>query len=258
LFRTAYLSAFILWVGTHLFIFMLFGSPTVDATLQLQAASSRYLLGTDFLGRDILLMTISAGIYSISMSIFIGIATLMTSLVVAIGAELNQILGVFVQIVSQMMLAIPIIVFALFLQTLLPKSNLSLIFVLVLAQLAPTVVVLRPSIRQSLYSDYVMHAQGLGANVKHIVWVHIRRDIIPLSRAYMVLLIAYTLFYISAIGFLGLLPDPSHVDLGKLMSEGRKVFRVAPLASIAPAVSIIITLYLLNRIGGKSTTHQIR
>lgn len=247
--RRVFLVLWFVWLLAHLILPIILPNPDKTNTLmQLKPPGREGLLGTDFLGRDVLSRSVNGGNFTLQLSLLAAASGLGLSVGIALIAELQRSAQYIINGLTRIFIGIPNLIFALLLLALLPKSTFMLFFTLVLVQLAPSIIVLRPSIRQSLRAEYVESSISMGAGTYHIIQYHIIRDLSPVLLSYGTLLVVYCIFNIAAIGFLGLMPDASQIDWGKLLTEGRQVFRYAPWIALVPGFSITITIFLLNRL----------
>lgn len=216
---------------------------------QLMPPSSAHPLGTDVLGRDVLSRTLHGGRYSL------GIAFIAILWVLPIGMGIGSIAGywadswfdrVTMQLVNAL-LALPGILFALVLLTLMGRGSAALIAATALSQLAPFIQVSRAVVRSVQKQEHVVAARALGASHSRVIRQHILPLCWPTLRAYGAVTFSYALITVGTLGFLGLLPDLSVPEWGQMAAEGRSLLRTAPWVSLAPGTAITLTALLVNR-----------
>lgn len=240
----------LVWFCLHVVLTMLSPHPiTTNPYIQLEPASSVYIFGTDYLGRDVLTRSAHGGLFTMQMSVLITTLTLFFAYVIAIVAEIVQHFGELVTILTNIFLALPSLILILLLMAILPSDWVVVLYAIGLAQIPPSVVLLRPSIRQSLQSDYSLASYAMGATMIHRLYWHISRDLSPIAISYVPILVTQSIFYLAAVAFLGLSPDISQPDWGIMLAEGRGTFRDAPLTALVPGISITFTIFVLNRLG---------
>ncbi len=215
---------------------------------QLMPPSIVHPLGTDVLGRDMLSRTLHGGRYSL------GIAFISMLLVLPIGISVGSIAGywpdswfdrVTMQLVNAL-LALPGILLALVLLTLMGRGGSALIAATALSQLAPFIQVSRAAVRSVYKQEHVLAARALGASHSRVIRQHILPLCWPTLRAYGAVTFSYALITVGTLGFLGLLPDISVPEWGQMAAEGRSLLRTAPWVSLAPGTAITLTALLIN------------
>lgn len=216
-------------------------------SLQFQAPDSTYILGTDSLGRDVW-----------SRLLYGGQRTLLTSalaLVIAFvpGVTLGLIAGggqhwidLLIVALINGLLAIPGLIVALVILTLLGRGLLSLPIAVGLSQIAPCAAVTRATVQTIRSSLYIEAGYGLGATRRHILLRYILPNILPTLLAYAAVIFSYVTLNGAALNFLGLGGEPGTPDWGVMLAEGRSAFRLAPWISITPGLAITLTIWSVN------------
>ena len=216
---------------------------TTDLTQQLLAPNANHWLGTDFLGRDVLSRLIHGTQRTVA------IALLGTSLAVVVGATLamadiwggwwSRLLDVLLDVA----LALPSLLFALVLVTLLGQGGWQVAVASGMGQFAMFAVFVRGLVRTTLISDYVLASKSMGASRAHLMRFHVWRTIWGQAVNYAGVTFVYVLMNSSTLGFLGLGGDPSAPEWGAMLADGRLSFRLAPWVALAPALAIALLVY---------------
>jgi peptide/nickel transport system permease protein len=218
--------------------------------------SSTFLLGTDNLGRDLL----SRMIYGARTTIFI--AVLATALSFILGSVLGfaaaVIGGWFDTLTSRfvdLMMAIPTLIFALVVLSVLPSNVVTLILVMGLLDATRVYRLSRAVAVDINVMDFVEAAKLRGEGE---VWI-IFREILPNALSPLVselgLRFIYAVLFLSALSFLGLGVQPPEADWGGMVKENKDgiVFGIPaaliPAAAIAAlAISVnLVADWILNR-----------
>jgi peptide/nickel transport system permease protein len=219
--------------------------------IRLQPPNAKFLCGTDPLGRDVL----SRIVYGSRVSLIVGFAS------VAIGTLLGTLLGLVsgyweggmdqvLQRAVDTIMALPGIVLALAVVSVLGQSltNIILVIGLVIAPGASRVV--RGTVLSIKQNTFIDAAYAAGASPWRIVLRHI------LPNAFAPILIIASVWLGNAIvieaalSFLGLgTPPPTPTWGGMLSGEGRRNLETAPYLAIFPGLAISIVVLAFNMLG---------
>jgi peptide/nickel transport system permease protein len=208
-------------------------------------------MGTDGLGRDVLARFLYGGQRSLE------IATIGTVTAASLGLALGLTAASFspvAQIGSTFtgaLLALPQILIAFIILTLLGSGPVSLAVATGCAQIASYAWIVQRAIRQGQLQPYVEAAHALGAAPRHILFVHILPGIMPTLAAYTGVAFSYCLLNSAAFSALGLGGELGVPDWGVMLADGRMIFRSAPWVSIAPGLAILIIVSTVNALADK-------
>jgi peptide/nickel transport system permease protein len=216
-------------------------SPEALATVEYAKPSAHYLLGSDFLGRDVLSRVLDGGWVLLIMA---GSATLIGVAVGALAgmsaAYLRGRKDGFIMRTVDVILSFPQIVLTLLLLSLLgPK--LWLVVLAVGVSHAPQVArVLRSATLDVSERDFVKVAELQGMRPFKVM----RKEILPnLISPLMVeagLRLTYSIIFIAALAFLGFGQPPPAPSWGTMINENRGGLALNPWATIVPAVIIAL------------------
>jgi len=207
--------------------------------LPAQGPSGQFLLGTDYLGHDVLSRVLWGGRSVLWMSF--SAATLGVAVGAAVGllaAYAGTIADDVLMRGMDVILAFPQIVFVLLFVSLLgPK--LGLIVVLVALAWVPQVArVVRGITSDIVHREYVEAAELIGLPR----WRILTREILPnVTTPLMVeygLRLTWSIALIAAISFLGFGIQPPNADWGLMINENRNILTLQPWPILAPAVCI--------------------
>lgn len=207
--------------------------------LPAQGPSGDFLLGTDYLGHDVLSRVLWGGRSVLWMSF--SAATLGVVVGAAVGlfaAYTRTIADDLLMRGMDIILAFPQIVFVLLFVSLLgPK--LGLIVVLVALAWVPQVArVVRGITSDIVHREYVESAELIGLSR----WKILTREILPnVTTPLMVeygLRLTWSIALIAAISFLGFGIQPPNADWGLMINENRSILTLQPWPILVPAVCI--------------------
>lgn len=214
---------------------------------QFQPWSDAHPLGTDQLGRDMLSRmlygaqnTIGLALVSTLLAFLIGSVTGL--LAAAVGGWLDQVLSRIVDI----LMAIPLLVFALLLLTIFGTSIPVLIAVIAVLEATRVFRLTRAVGMNVVVMDYVevarLRGEGLG-------WI-IGREVLPNITAPLVaefgLRFAFVFLLISALSFLGLGLQPPTADWGAMVRETASLISYGDITPLLPAAAIAVLTIAVN------------
>jgi peptide/nickel transport system permease protein len=206
-----------------------------------QAPSGRFLLGTDYLGHDVLSRLLWGGRSVVWMAV--AAASLGVALGAAIGllaAYSRSALDDVLMRGMDVVLAFPQIVFVLVFVSLL-GPELWLIVLLVALSWVPQVArVARGITTEVLDREYVEAAELIGLPRRRILLREILPNVTtPLAVEYG-LRLTWSIALIAAVSFLGFGIQPPSADWGLMINENRGILTIQPWAVAAPALCIAL------------------
>ena len=232
----------------------------VDASAQLgdqievftrPAGSSKFLLGTDHLGRDVL----SRVIYGARISLLVSIVTLAVG--GSIGITMGLVAGYYGGFIDEFLmrlvdikLAIPLILIALVLVITLGQSLWIIVTVLCLFIWPRFARQVRGEVLQLKHMDYVSLAKVSGASTARILFIHIFPGTINTLIVVSTLQVGIVILLESTLSFLGAGVPPPTPAWGSMVADGRdKLAGGVWWISTFPGVAIMLTVMSLNWFG---------
>ena len=255
-------AVFAPWVSPH--------NPFDLATLNLSDArlppawmaegSSRYLLGTDDQGRDIL----SALFYGARISLLVGLASVILSMIVGVGLGLlsgfaGGKVDAFIMRVCDVMLSFPSILIALLIdgvgRAMFPNAHDTLAFgVLIIAislsgwvQYARTV---RGSTLVERNKEYVQAARVIGVSPYRIMVRHVLPNVMGPVLVLATIQVAAAILTEATLSFLGVGVPPTSPSLGTLIRIGNDfLFSGEWWITIFPGIMLVLIALSVNLLG---------
>ena len=207
-------------------------------------------LGTDQLGRDMLVRSLVGLRYSL----LIGIST--TILMVLVGALVGLFSGYFggrtdtvLMRLTDAQLSIPMIILAITILGVSRPTIPSIILVLGLAGWPVYARVMRSTVMAERKKEYVRGAMVLGATDWRIMFMLILPLVLPPIAFVAVLDVARMMIFESVLGFLGLGVQPPTPTFGNIISDGRKYLINAWWIATMPGVFLVLVLTSINLMG---------
>ncbi len=251
-----------LWIGGALFTLVVAGGllapwlahsdPVMDANLMNAEISpgSEFWFGTDAQGRDIY----SRVLYGARISLTVGIVSQLINTVIGV------ILGVsaaywggwwddFVNGLTNMMLAIPSLIFALAIMAILQPGLTSLLIALGLTNWSFTCRLARAATLSVKEQGYIEAARSLGYGDARIMF----RQVLPNIAGPIIVIgtlgMGGAVLAEASLSFLGLGIRPPFPSWGSMLSDARDTITIAPWISIFPGLAIFATVLGLNLLG---------
>lgn len=221
-----------------------------SAVIEASIERTRFLMGTDSVGRDLmtrvfvgLRISIAIGFLAAAVALVIGIAY--GAVAGYVGGRVDDAMMRFVDVLY----SLPFIFFVILLVVFFGR-NLFLMFVAVGAvEWLDMARIVRGQTLSIKRQEYVEAARALGVRGPAIVRRHVVPNLLGPVIVYMTLLVPKVILLESFLSFLGLGVQEPLTSLGVLIAEGARNIQGAPYLLIWPSVFLTLTLFALNFIG---------
>ena len=209
--------------------------------------SEKYLLGTDNLGRDML----SRLIFGARNTIGIALAAVIIAFAIGgVTGMLSAILGgwydTVISRIVDILMAIPGLVFALLILTILGTSITTLILVIAVLDSTRVYRITRAAAMNIAVMDFVEVARLRGEGL----WWVIRKEILPNIMAPLLaefgLRFCFVFLFIAALSFLGLGIQPPTADWGSMVRDNATLINYDDITPLLPAAAIAILTVAVN------------
>ncbi|HEY9016458.1 MAG TPA: ABC transporter permease [Gemmatimonadales bacterium] len=230
-------------------------APQNPLTGDLQGAylvrpGSRFLLGTDSQGRDVL----SRVLYGARLSLSVGLIS--QTVAVTVGVLLGLLAGYYgrwvdavVMRLADITLAFPTLLLLIAVAAAVRPSLLVVFVVIGLVGWAGMARLVRSQVLVLRRAEYVLAAQALGARDRRVVLRHLLPNVRTQVIIAATLGIAGAIMAEAALSFVGLGAQPPTPSWGAMVADGRDLLRVAPWVSFAPGLAIGIAVLGFNLVG---------
>lgn len=221
----------------------------LDPLLRLTGVSAAHPLGTDAMGRDML----SRVIYGARISLAVGLGAALLSVIVGLAFGLlagyfRSLDAILMRVVDAMM-AIPNILLAVSIVTLVGASLWTVLIAITIPEIPRVVRLVRSVVLTVREEPYVEAAQTLGVPTWRILWRHL----MPNTMAPLVVqgsyICASAILTESILSFLGAGISPVIPTWGNIMADGRGFFRLMPELIFWPGLCVSVTILAINLIG---------
>lgn len=221
--------------------------------------SSKYWLGTDKLGRDVLLRIMLAG----RISLMVGLVA--TFISVVIGSTLGALAGFYrrwvdtvIMRVADIFMSIPTLPILIILGAVFsdlgvhPKYRIYFLMLIIgLLSWTSLARLVRGQILSLREQEFMMATEALGLKDRRKIFRHLLPNTVPIIIVSATLSVAGAILYESAMSFLGVGVVPPTPSWGNMIQAATSLvdFRKRPWLWIPPGMCILITTVAINLIG---------
>jgi oligopeptide transport system permease protein len=254
-----------LWCGgafLFIFCFSFFGPPIVgliagidgvtpDPALGAVPPSAQHWMGTDPLGRDMMVRimeggrwAIIAGFVATAVALVIGVAW--GAIAAYAGGKTDEVMMRFVDV----MYAFPRVVFVIVIMAVLDTRNLAVIFALIGAiSWLNMARIVRGQVLSLRHREFVEAARATGLKPGRILFRHIIPNTLGPIIVYSTLSLPSVMLTEAFLSFLGLGVQAPKASWGTLVTEGASQIAVNPWTLIGPGLVMGVTIFALNFLG---------
>jgi len=248
-----------IFVVVAILIFILYFSPIKYNSIVSEphlSPSFEYIFGTDYLGRDLFIRIC----YAILNTLFIVICSIFCSLFFGViygayagykGGKIEKNMIIFFEYFLSIPSFLLIIVFLVLLNNFLSERS-SIFGILIALSIVSWIYLSRIIINETkkiMDTDYVQYAIIKKASFWHIFKFHLLPNFRNIIIIIIIQKIPSFIFIESFLSFVGIGIQPPLPSLGKMISDGVKVFRFYPHELFIPVLTIIFIVFIFNIIG---------
>ena len=210
----------------------------------LQAPSAQQWLGTDVLGRSVLVRLAHATQLSMGLALLAAISAAIPGVLLGVlaswrGGWVERVLVM----LSDTVLAVPGLLLVLLLAALAPGQYWALYLGLALSLWVEYFRVSRASSRRVLFGNAVQASRLLGFGPSYVMWRHVLPALAPVLGTLLAFSAAQAVLGLAALGFIGVGLQPPTAELGLMMTEFLPHYEEAPWL-IASPVAVLMLLVL--------------
>jgi len=227
------------------------GAKIFEPPFWMQGGSAHALLGTDFQSRDVL----SRLIFGARVSLIVGV----TGTIVAggIGTALGILAGYLGGWVDQVImritdawLALPGLVFAIFLATVVGPSMWNIVIILGLVFWTRYARVIRGEVLSLREREFVKLAEIAGASRTRVILRHILPNVMNSTMVLASLTIGVVIIAEASLSFLGVGVPPPEPAWGSMLSDGRSMLMVGDWwLTVFPGLGILLVVLATQLLG---------
>ena len=212
--------------------------------------NSRFILGTDELGRDIA----SRVIHGARISLFIAAMSVLFALLPGIvlglcAAYWRGIVGPLVMRAMDILLALPGILLAICVIAILGPGLVNTMIAIAIGSLPGTTRLVRAAALAELPKDYVTASRVAGAGAWRLMFIAVLPNCLGPVIVNATLGFSSAILEVAALGFLGLGVQAPLPEWGTMLSSARDSIHVAPWVMLMPGLAILVTVLAVNLMG---------
>lgn len=215
----------------------------IDPKQKFQTPTSRHLMGTDEMGRDIF----SRVIYGTRVSIGVGFAVTIAGVILGvilgtIGGLAGGLLDEVIMRVTDIFLAIPLLVLAMAITAALGPSMINAAIAMALVWWPGYARQARAEVLRIKTALYVDAARSVGVSSLRLVFRHILPNAIDPIFVRMTTTIGYVMLTTAALSFIGLGTRPPKADWGTMISVARRYLMSYPWYPLLVGLPLFLTV----------------
>jgi peptide/nickel transport system permease protein len=213
-------------------------------------AGTRYALGTDALGRDLLSRLLYAGRFTLLIAV--GAAIVTTIAAIGFGVTAGYLGGAYESIVMRAvdaLLSLPVILLAVALAAILGRGVGTLITILAFTGWADYTRVIRADALALRERPFIESSRALGSSALRVIVRHLLPNLVSTTTVMSTYLVARFILLESSISFLGMGIAPPATSWGAMIGEARQYIFQAPWVSVLPGLVITVTILAVNFLG---------
>jgi len=216
---------------------------------RLRPPSAEFWFGTDALGRDVFALVLHGGRISLLVGLLAALAGAAIGTVIGLLTGYLRWLDPVVMRIMDGIMAIPGILFAVALVSLVGPSLITIVAAITFAEIPRVTRLVRSVVLTVREEAYVRAAEGLGIPPLLVLTRHILPSCIAPLIVQTTYMFAAAILSEAVLGFLGVGFPPDLPSWGNVLAEGRAVFQRAPWTIIAPGLFLAVTVMAVNLLG---------
>jgi peptide/nickel transport system permease protein len=220
---------------------------TINSNALFQGPSRAHLLGTDYLGRDVLSRLMAGTRLSVLTALeAVGIGLLIGAPLGVATVFLGRTLDFSVNRVADALMTLPSIFFAVAVTAALGNGLVQAMLPVGILLIPYFFRIVRAATIEFARAQYVAAAELLGGSKLHVIRVHVVRKVFPTIAVTTASLVGAALLSVSFLTFLGIGVQPPAPTWGGILSSDLNYLNLAPWAPFIPGALIAITVGALN------------
>lgn len=230
------------WIASH--------DPTeMNVVMRLKPPSAAYLFGTDALGRDIFARTLYGARVSLLVGVSVALLAALVGIVIGTVAGFIRVADALIMRVMDGMMAIPGILLAVALMTLIKASVTTVVIAIALPEIPRVVRLVRSLVLTIREQPYIQAAQAVGTRLPLVLVRHVIPNLLTPLIVQASFIWASAMIFEAYLSFLGAGTPPEVPSWGNMMAEGRAVVQLALGTILYPGIFLGLTVLAVNLVG---------
>ena len=217
---------------------------------RLELPSRKHPLGTDEMGRDLMVRMAVGGRVTLSVAFLSGLIAAVSG--TAVGILCGFAGGTADSVIMRLMDAlgsIPGLLLAIVFDYLLGMGNGNFLWGIALAGIPPFARLVRGAVLEISGSAFVEASRALGAKPGQVVRKHVFRNVLPMAAIQATTTVASALTTCTILGYIGVGINAPTPEWGALFDNGKYVLRNLPHLSVIPGAAIVVCILCLVLLG---------
>ncbi|ADN01251.1 ABC transporter permease [Spirochaeta thermophila] len=209
-----------------------------------------YVLGTDYLGRDMLARIIYGGQISIAIGVIGTLTSVLIGILVgAIAGYLGGRVDYILMRIVDVMYGLPYMLIVIILMAIFGNNMFNLFFALALVSWLTVARVVRGQIISLKNAEFVEAARAMGAPTSRIIFRHLVPNTLGVIIVFSSLRIPSFIMMEAFLSFLGLGISAPYASWGSLIRDGVEGMTLYPWRLFFPALAMTLFLFAMNFLG---------
>jgi peptide/nickel transport system permease protein len=219
----------------------------IDSNALFEGPSRAHLLGTDYLGRDVLSRLMAGTRLSVLTALeAVGIGFVAGVPLGVATVFLGRVFDFIANRVADALMTLPSIFFAVAVTAALGNGLVQAMFPVGILLIPYFFRITRAAAIEFARAQYVEAAELLGGSKLHVIRVHVARKVFPTIAVTTATLVGAALLSVSFLTFLGIGVQPPTPTWGGVLSSDLNYLNLAPWAPFIPGALIAVTVGALN------------
>lgn len=217
---------------------------------KLQTPSAKHLLGTDFLGRDVLSRIIYGGRVSMYVSLLSGsLAGVIGISLGLVAGYVSGIVGKVIMGVTDIILSIPEMVFTLIIAAIMGTGVMSLTLAIGIGMIPTYIRMVNGLVLSLKENDYIVASRLVGRSQGKILLKHLLPNAFPSLIVLYTINLGNAIMTESSLSYLGVGVNPPTATWGNMVSDAYAYLLQTPWLAIIPGICIILLIISFNVVG---------
>lgn len=216
---------------------------------RLQPPSTSHFFGTDQLGRDVLSRVLYGGRISLPAGLLVVVSAAIVG--TAMGSVAGYIGGAWDETlmrITEVFMSFPIIILAMAVTAALGPSTINAVVAMVVVWWPNYARIVRSLVLSVKANEYVQAARAIGASRAYILFRTILPNCVAPAVVMATLDIGNAILIFASLSFLGLGPEPSAAEWGRMVADGIDYFDQWWLSAF-PGIAIFTVILSFNLVG---------
>jgi len=210
----------------------------------------QFLLGTDYIGRDIFSRLVFGARLSLSLAGAVVLLSASAGIFLGvISSFANVWIDALIMRIMDFILALPSLLLAVVIVAVIGRGLPNAIYAVAIVLIPHFVLITRTAIKHEILKDYVVAMQLDGASKSRIFYHSILPNIFPPIIIQLTLAFSTAILEIASLGFLGLGAQAPRPEWGTILSESHNDIMFASWTVTLPGLAIFFTLLSINLVG---------